>query len=364
MKMRAAVVRHKKGPFLIEEVEIDEPQADEVLVRIAGTGLCHTDLAGRDQHFSAPLPIVLGHEGAGIVEKVGKGVTSVVPGDHVVLSYLSCGSCVMCLKQRPTLCLKTWDYNFTGLRPDGSTTIRKGGEAIHGSFFSQSSFAELALAKERNTVKVTSDVPVEMLGPLGCGVLTGAGSVVNSLRPRAGSTLAVFGTGGVGMSAILAAVVSGCATIIAVDVNEERLKAAREFGATHTINPTTTDIITTIRQITGIGVEYILDTTSKTSLIRQAVESLAPGGRCGMVAVSHDGSDLALSSGTMLQGREVFGIIQGDSVPHIFIPQLIDLYKQGRFPFDKMIKFYSLDHINEAAADSEKGVTIKAVIRP
>jgi aryl-alcohol dehydrogenase len=166
------------------------------------------------------------------------------------------------------------------------------------------------------------------------------------------------------MSAILAGVVSGCATIIAVDVNEERLKAAREFGATHTINPTTADIITTIRQITGIGVEYILDTTAKTSVTRQAVESLAPGGRCGMVAVSQDGSDLALSSGTMLQGREVFGIVQGDSVPHIFIPQLIDLYKQGRFPFDKMIKYYSLDRINEAASDSEKGVTIKAVIRP
>jgi aryl-alcohol dehydrogenase len=362
MKMRAAVVRQKKGPFVIEEVELDEPQEDEVLVRIAGTGLCHTDLAGRNQDFPAPVPIVLGHEGAGIVEKVGKRVTSLVPGDHVVLSYLSCGTCPLCLKQRPTLCLKTWDYNFTGRRPDGSTTIRKDGEAIHGSFFSQSSFAEYALARERNTVKVSTDVPLDMLGPLGCGVLTGAGSVINSLRPKAGSTIAVFGTGGVGMSAILAAAASGCATIIAVDIKEERLKAAQELGATHTINPTLTDVVGEIRQITGLGVECALDTTANTGVIRQAVESLAPAGKCGMVAVSH--RDLSLSSATMLQGRELFGIVQGDSVSQVFIPQLIELYKQGRFPFDKMIKFYDLDQINEAAADSEQGTTIKAVLRP
>jgi aryl-alcohol dehydrogenase len=364
MKMRAAVVRQKGGPFHMEDVELDGPREDEVLVRIAGAGLCHTDLSGRDQRFPTPLPVVLGHEGAGVVERVGRAVRSVSPGDHVVLSYLSCGTCPLCRRGRATLCLKTWDYNFAGLRPDGSTTVQKNGEAIHGSFFSQSSFATYALANEENTVKVTKDVPIEILGPLGCGVQTGAASVINSLRPRAGSSLAVFGTGGVGMSAVMAAAVCGCATIIAVDVNESRLKLARELGATHTINTTSTDPVERIRQITAIGVEYILDTTGIPAVVRRAVESLAPGGRCGMVAVSQDGTDLALDTGTMLQGREVFGIIQGDAVPHLFIPRLIELYKQGRFPFDRMIRFYRLDEINQAAEDSEKGVTLKAVLRP
>jgi aryl-alcohol dehydrogenase len=362
MNVKAAVLREKNGPFLIEDVILDEPRDDEVLVRIAGAGLCHTDLAARSQDLPTPFPIVLGHEGAGVVERVGKRVTSVAPGDHVVLSCLYCGTCHMCLKQRPTLCLKTWDHNFAGLRPDGSMTITKNGQAIHGSFFSQSSFAEYALANEKNTVKVDTDVPIEMLGPLGCGVQTGAGSVINALRPPVGSSLAVFGTGGVGMSAILAGVLCGCAVIIAVDINDGRLVLARELGATHTINPTTTDPTQTIREITGFGAEYALDTTGRPSVIRQAVEALAPAGRCGMVAVSS--KDLSLSPGTMLQGRHVFGIIEGDAVPQIFIPQLIELYRQGRFPFDRMIKYYALDQINEAATDSEKGTTIKAILKP
>jgi aryl-alcohol dehydrogenase len=364
MKIKAAVVRKKGGPFKIEDVELDEPRDDEVLVRIAGAGLCHTDLAGRDQHFPTPLPIVLGHEGSGIVEKVGSRVQSVSPGDHVVLSYLSCGACPLCRRGRVTLCLKTWDYNFAGIRPDGSTTIRKAGKAIHGSFFSQSSFATYALANQESTVKVPKDVPIELLGPLGCGIQTGAASVINSLHPKAGSSLAVFGTGGVGMSGIMAAALCGCATIIAVDIKEERLKMAREMGATHTVSPTVDDVVEKIREITGIGVEHILDTTGNTKVVRQAFESLAPAGRCGTVATSSDGSDLSLDTGTLLQGREVFGIIQGDAVPHVFIPQLIELYKQGRFPFDRMVKFYDLEKINEAARDSESGKTIKAVLKP
>ncbi len=364
MKIKAAVVRKKGGPFRIEEVELDEPREDEVLVRIAGTGLCHTDLAARDQNFPTPLPAVLGHEGSGVVERVGGNVRSVSPGDHVVLSYLSCGTCPLCRKGRVTLCLKTWDYNFAGLRPDGSMTLRKNGEAIHGSFFSQSSFATHALAKEQNTIKVSKSVPIELLGPLGCGILTGAGSVVNSLRPKPGASFAVFGTGGVGISAILAAVLCGCATIVAIDINDERLETARELGATHSVNPVSEDPVKTIRDITGLGVEYILDTTGNPAVIRQAMESLAPGGRCGAVAHSSNGSDFTVDSGILLQGRELFGIIEGDAVPHVFIPQLIELYERGRFPFDRIIRFYALDRINEAAHDSETGKTVKAVLRP
>jgi aryl-alcohol dehydrogenase len=364
MKIKAAVVRQKNGPFHIEEIELDEPREDEVLVRIAGAGLCHTDLAARDQHMPIPLPIVLGHEGSGIVEKVGSRVESVSPGDHVVLSYLSCGACPMCRKGMENYCLKTFPYNFGGFRPDGSTTLHKNGEAIHGAFFSQSSFASHALANERNTVKVPRDVPIEILGPLGCGVQTGAGSVINSLRPQAGASITVFGTGGVGMSAILAAVVSGCATIIAVDVNEERLRIARQLGATHAINPNSANPVEAIREIAEIGVEYALDTTGIPEVITQAVESMAPAGRCGLIGRTSADARVSLSIGTVLQGRSIFGIIEGDAVPDLFIPRLIELYEQGRFPFDKMIRLYDLEQINEAAADSESGTTLKPVLRP
>ncbi len=255
MKIKAAVVRQKSGPFLIEDVDLDEPREDEVLVRIAGTGLCHTDLAGRDGDIPSPLPIVFGHEGSGVVERVGAKVRKVKPGDHVVLSYVACGTCVSCRGGRETLCLNNFTCNFGGMRPDGSVTIRNDGEPIHGAFFGQSSFATYALAYEQNTVPVAKDVPIEILGPLGCGVQTGAGGVINSLRPKPGSSLAVFGTGGVGMSAILAAHLSGCATIIAVDVKEARLKAAREFGATHAINPLEADPVEAILEITHGGVE-------------------------------------------------------------------------------------------------------------
>jgi aryl-alcohol dehydrogenase len=242
--------------------------------------------------------------------------------------------------------------------------MSKAGETIHGSFFSQSSFATYALANEESTVRVPMDVPIEILGPLGCGIQTGAASVIHSLHPKAGSSLAVFGTGGVGISGIMAAAVCGCATVIAVDIKEERLKMARELGATHTVNSATEDPVKRIHEITGIGVEHILDTTGSAKALGQAFESLAPAGRCGTVAPSADGSDLALNTRTLLQGREVFGIIQGDAVPHVFIPQLVELYKQGRFPLDRMVKFYDLERISEAAHDSETGKTIKAVLRP
>jgi aryl-alcohol dehydrogenase len=364
VRIRAAVVRQKGGPFLIEDVDLDDPREDEVLVRIAGAGLCHTDLAARDQHVPSPLPIVLGHEGSGVVEKVGSRVRKVKPGDHVVLSYVACGTCVPCRKGWEHLCLNSFAYNFGGMRPDGSRTIRKGGEVINSAFFGQSSFASHALANERNAVKVPGDVPAEFLGPLGCGVQTGAGGVINALRPKPGSSLAVFGTGGVGMSAILAAALCGCGTIIAVDVKETRLKAARALGATHAINPKDADPIETIREITGLGVEYALDTTGIPEVIGQAVEALAVGGRCGLIGISSPDAHLSVPIGTMIPGRSVFGIIEGNAVPDIFIPQMVELYKQGRFPFDRMITFYDLAQINEAVEDAQSGHTLKAVLRP
>ena len=236
MNVTAAVVRDQEQPFEIEELELEKPRAGEVLVRVVATGMCHTDLIVRDQWYPVPLPVVLGHEGAGIVERVGEGVTKLEPGDHVVLTFASCGRCANCLRGKPTYCLQFFGLNFGGARLDGSNALGKEGEPVHDRFFGQSSFATYAIATERNAIKVRDDTPLELLGPLGCGIQTGAGGVMNSLAPEAGTSMAIFGAGAVGMSAVMAARIVGCATVVAIDIIPERLELARELGATHTID--------------------------------------------------------------------------------------------------------------------------------
>ena len=364
MKIKAAVVREKSGPFLIEDIELDDPRENEVLVRIVASGLCHTDLVARDQYMPIPLPGVFGHEGAGIVEKIGSRVTKVVPGDHVVSSYLSCGMCSSCLKGMPANCLNFFPCNFSGSRPDGSQTMSKDGKTIFGSFFGQSSFASHALIAERNLVKVSKDLPLEKLAPLGCGIQTGAGGVINSLQVKPASSIAVFGMGSVGLSAIMAAFAVGASTIIAVDVIEKRLNLAKELGATHLINSTKTNPVEEIQKITGGGALYSLECTGIPDVLSQALDCLAYTGVTGLIGVAPFGSRVSLDCQNILNGRTIKGIVEGDSNPDIFIPQLLELYTKERFPFDRLITFYSLDQINQAAEDSEKGKTLKAVLRP
>jgi len=363
MDIKAAVIFEKSGKFKIEQLELSEPNADEVLVRIVAVGICHTDLAGRDQHLPIPLPSVFGHEGAGVVEKVGSRVTKVKPGDHVALSWMSCGECTSCKAGKDPYCLNFLVLNFSGARPDGTTTMRKGDQVIHGSFFGQSSFANFALATERNIVKVPKDIPLEILGPLGCGIMTGAGAVMNSLQARPGSSIAIFGTGTVGISAILAAVVSGCTTIIAVDIHEDRLRLAKDMGATHIVNAGKEDPVQAILDITGGGPEYSLECVGNPAVFRQSVDVLPLLGVCGLVGVVAPGTEVTLNMDLIMNGRTIRGVIEGDAIPDLFIPSLIALYEQGRFPFDRVITFYPFDDINKAVEDMEKGMVIKPVLR-
>jgi aryl-alcohol dehydrogenase len=363
MEIKAAVVREKGGPFLIENVELEDPKSDEVLVRVVSSGLCHTDLVARMQFLPIPLPGVFGHEGAGIVAKVGSQVTKVKPGDHVATTFMSCGSCAPCKKGRPGWCAEFRRLNFGGRRADGSATMKKDGQDL-SLFFGQSTFSTHTLVNERSVVRVPSDVPLEILSPMGCGIQTGAGGVINSLRAEPGSSIAVFGIGSVGLSAILAAVVSGCTKIIGVDIIDERLKLAQDFGATHVINSARANAVDEIRNLTGGGIEYTLECTGIPKVFRQAVDSLMMGGTCGLIGVAPVGVEANLEMQTILDGRTIKGIVEGDCISDIFIPQLIELYKQGRFPFDRLLKFYSLDQINEAAEDSEKGKALKAVLKP
>ncbi|MDH4611569.1 NAD(P)-dependent alcohol dehydrogenase [Pseudomonas sp. BN102] len=365
VSLKAAVVREKAGPFRIERVALEGPRDDEVLVEVVATGICHTDLVVRDQYYPVPLPAVLGHEGAGIVRKVGSRVTKVSPGDHVVMTFDSCGECHNCQKGLNGYCSDLYGLNFSGHRRDGSTPYcDEQGHPVSGCFFNQSSFGELAIASPHNLVKVPQDVPLEFLGPLGCGIQTGAGAVINALKPGAGSSIAIFGSGSVGLAAVMAARLVGCTTIIAVDMNQARLDLALELGATHAINAKEQEPVETIKALTaGEGVQYSLECTALPKVLRQAVEALRQTGVCGLIGAAALGTEVQLDMNSILFGRTLRGIIEGDSVPDIFIPQLIELWRQGSFPFDRLISFYPFEEINQAVQDSEQGKVLKAVVR-
>ena len=364
MQIKAAIAREKGAPFSIETIELEEPRADEILVRVVATGVCHTDLVVRDGHLPTPMPAVLGHEGAGIVERVGAAITKVKPGDPVVMTFNSCGQCPSCQEHYVSYCHEFFPRNFFATRPDGSTALSKGEERIHSNFFGQSSFANFALCHQANVVKVPGNLPLDLLGPLACGIQTGAGAVMNAMKVTPGKSFAVFGAGSVGLSALMAAKVVGAETIIAVDLNESRLAMAKELGATQTINPGRADPTEEIMTITGHGIDFALDTTGIPAVIRSAVMALTNMGTCGILGAAPMGTEIVLDEVHFMSGgRRLMGIVEGETNPDVFIPTLAKLYAQGRFPFDKLVKFYNFDQINEAVHDSETGVTIKPIVR-
>lgn len=360
----AALTPSQGADWQLTRARLDEPRADEVLVRIVATGVCHTDISVRDQHLPMPLPAVLGHEGAGVIERVGASVTNLSVGDHVVLCVDFCGHCANCLRGLPSYCHHSGPLNFSGRRADGSATIATDHGEVGGCFFGQSSFATHALANQRNAVRIPKDVPLEYMGPLGCGIQTGAGTVINVLQPRFASTLVVFGAGAVGLSAILAARLVGCATIVAVDIHTNRLELAKELGATHVIDARENAVVERVRAACGgAGADYVVDTTGVAAVASQATGSLAPLGRCAIVGVYPPQTHLSLPADSLFFGQQIGGAIEGNSVPQLFIPQLIEMWRQGRFPFDRMIKFYDLADINTAVTDSVSGKALKPVLR-
>jgi aryl-alcohol dehydrogenase len=363
MKISAAVTDSVSEPFTLDELRLDSPRPGEVIVRLSGTGICHTDLLFRDRTFPMPLPAVLGHEGAGVIEDIGDGVIDLAPGDHVVLTYNSCGHCPSCWRGAPAQCREFARCNFAGTRLDGSTPFTRAGDPVYGCFFGQSSFATHAVATVRNTVPVRKDVPLHLLGPLGCSVQTGAGAVLNSLRCETGSSITVFGAGSVGCAAILAAVVAGCACVIAVSRSPKRRKLAAQLGATHTVEYDE-NALDAIRSITNGGTDYSVDTTAVPAVLRRALDCLAPGGTCAHLGIAAPGTEVHLNMSALLLGRQVRGVVEGDSVPRLFIPMLVELYCQGRFPFDRMITTHSMSDINAVITELPDLVTPKAVVIP
>jgi aryl-alcohol dehydrogenase len=364
MEIIAAVVPEKFAAFTIDKLELTDPRPDEALVRIVASGMCQTDLHGRDGYYDTPYPAVYGHEGAGIVETVGRSVTKFAPGDHVVLSFPWCGACPNCRRDMPFHCMRHRELKMGGTRPDGSTLMSSGGAPVYSAFFQQSSFATHAIANERYMVKVRKDAPLELLGPFACSGQTGAGAVLNSMRPRSGDSFAVFGVGAVGLSGLMAAKIAGCDPIIAVDIHDARLALAQALGATHVINHKgRAHAVADIRKITGDGVRFSLETSAQPAVFREAVEALMAAGTCVLLGSARSGTEVTLEMPFLQFGRVVCGVIQGESHPQEFIPKLVDFLMQGKMPVDRMMTFYPLAEINRAAQESSQGTTIKPVLR-
>ncbi|GAB6450878.1 zinc-binding dehydrogenase [Bacillus luti] len=361
MKTKAIVSTPEKD-FNVQEVYLDEIKDDEILVKIIASGICHTDATVLDGTMPTPKPVVLGHEGSGIVEKVGSNVITVTPGDHVVLGFAYCGHCENCLDGNAAACEHMMELNFSGKNKRHVTPIHDLNNNDISQFFGQSSFAYHAVVDENNVVKVTTDVDLRLLGPLGCGIMTGSGTILNSLQPKPGSSLVVFGTGAVGLSALMAAKIAGCTTIIAVDIHDSRLELAKELGATHTINSLQEDPVATIKEITNGGANYSFETTGVNTVTLQSIQCLRVKGTMATVAVGKKDLTLNVTNEIVVKAITIKGVVEGDAVPQLFIPKLIHFYQKGLFPFDKFVKFYSFEDIAQAFEDSKIGKTIKPII--
>jgi aryl-alcohol dehydrogenase len=330
---------------------------------MVASGVCHTDVNVTHGARRIPLPAILGHEGAGVVKAVGPGGAKLTVGDHVVVAAVPrCGHCRTCLQGKPFFCQDFRSLAFGGAMPDGTKRFRQGASEI-SHFFCQSSFAEYTVVSECTAIRVSADVPLEKLGPLGCGVETGAGAVLNTARVQPGESVAVFGCGGVGLSAVMAARLCRAFPIIAVDVVDGRLDLARGLGASETIHAGASDVVREIRRLTRGGADFAFECIGRPETIRQSVDCARVGGTAVISGSVAAGSEIKLD-GIGLLSRDIRGNHQGSSVPDVFIPRLIDFWRRGEFPFDRLLsRTYGLNEINQAISDMERGEVVKPIIR-
>lgn len=355
-------MRSGSGPFTVENLELEDPRADEVLVRMIASGMCHTDLLSRElppEFFAGPQ--VYGHEGSGVVEAIGADVDGLSVGDHVVLTFNHCGSCTACDVGKLPYCFRLTEYNMSGARPDGTKAfVDSDGGVIGSHFFGQSSFASHSVVAAKSVVKVDPSYDLTLLGPLGCGIQTGAGAILNTLEVQPGSSVVITGAGALGLSAVMAAKVARAGTIIAVDRHANRLELATKYGATTTISGDPAAITAGIIEATGGGADYAFDTTGNAAVVRAAYEGLNNLGTLGMAGVGF--GDITFDFLSMIGGRTITGVMEGDSTPSEFIPRLAQLNADGEFPFHELVTTFSLDDVNDAEAASADGSVIKPVL--
>jgi len=355
----------KSRPVNIEEVELEQPRAGEVLVRIAGAGICHSDIAAVAGVRRLPMPLVLGHECSGFIEDVGEGTQIVKKGDHVVLSYVpSCGRCVYCASGVPGLCDPGRRANRQGILLSGGTRFQLKGKEIH-HHLGVSAFSEYTVVPENSAISVSKDVPIEELALLGCAVLVGIGSVLNSARLKAGSTAAVFGCGGVGLNVIQGAKLAGAKQIIAVDVVESKLSMATSLGATETVNASALDAVDTIRKLTGgIGVDYSFEAVGNTEVMAQSFCATRNGGETILVGITSPEDRLIVPSSWLVdEERKIKGSYMGSAVPRRDIPMLVDLYASGRIKIGEIVtRHLKLEQVNEGLEALAKGEVARQII--
>jgi S-(hydroxymethyl)glutathione dehydrogenase/alcohol dehydrogenase len=356
--MRAAVLYERRTPLVIQDVELATPSPSEVEIKIVASGVCHSDLHHIQRDTTSKLPLVLGHEGAGIVTSVGANVTRVVPGDHVIIAFgPKCGECYYCLRGQPYICTPA-----TPSRPH----LFHDGIALN-QFIEVGSFAERVVISERNVVKIREDAPLAQCSLVACGVTTGIGAVVNTAKVEPGSNVLVIGTGGVGLNVIQGARLAGAARIIAVDVVDKKLEFAREMGATHLINARTADPVEASRALTGgFGVDYAFEVIGNPRTIGQAYESVHKGGTAVVVGVSDENAELTIKPvWLMRQAKTLIGCNYGSTRPQVDFPKIVDLYMEGRIKLDELItRRYGLDEVNEAFRAMEAGEVARSVLLP
>ncbi|MGW6619869.1 NAD(P)-dependent alcohol dehydrogenase [Nocardia sp. NPDC055002] len=360
MRTTGVLSRDPGADFSIEPIEVDEPRAGEILVRIVAAGICHTDLVSR-RAGAADRPILLGHEGAGVVAAVGSDVRTVRPGDHVVLTFRHCGSCRNCAAGRPAYCHRATALNQFGRRAHATPRALVDGSPILGGFFGQSSFAGYALSTEDNTIVVDPAIDLTVAAPFGCGFQTGAGAVLNALAPEPGSWVAVYGAGAVGMAGLLAARTVPDVRVVVVETSAARRELAVELGADAALDPADGPTAARIRELTEGGATHALDTTGIATVLADAVAALAVGATVVAVGLGRGTPPIDVGD-LVLHGKAIRGCLEGDSVPATFIPHLLDLYAAGRFPAERLIARYPHAEVGAALADQRAGTVVKPVL--
>ncbi|WP_280308141.1 NAD(P)-dependent alcohol dehydrogenase [Nocardia neocaledoniensis] len=358
MDIVAAVSAGADTPLTVRTLTLRAPRPDEVLVRVLACGICHTDLTARAA-VPATMPIVLGHEGAGVVEAVGGDVAGVAVGDRVLLTYQSCGNCPECVRGLPGYCAQ-WAVRNAGRFGADSPLSSESGPVV-GAFFGQSSFASHVLTTPRNLVVVDPDLDPVRIAAFGCSVQTGAGVVAEVLAPDASSVLAIFGVGAVGMSALLAARALGVGTVVAVDLSPDRLALAAELGADLVLDGGAGDVAARIAALPGGGATHALDTTGAAPVLATALDSLTARGVLAVVGLGSSPVPVDVA-GLIGRGKTLRGSMEGDVDPRVFLPRLTEWYRRGLLPMDKLVRAYPVDRINDAVADMATGTVIKAVV--
>lgn len=357
--MKAAVFHESGVPLPIEEVELEGPKSGEVLVDLVGAGVCHSDYHMVAGHLKLPqTPLVMGHEGAGIVSQVGPGVKNFAPGDKVIFSMdKMCGQCRNCTLGRPTLCET---YGRTYVMPDGTTRFSRDGVPYYHMV---GTFSEQSVVPADQLVKVRDDAPLEKACLIGCAVITGVGSVVNRAKVEKGSIVAVYGCGGVGLNVVQGAVLAGASRIIAVDTVDFKLTKAEEMGATDLVNAEKEDPVKRIVEMTGGGADYAFEVVGFPHLVKQTFESVRLGGAAVMVGVQPAGAEITIDAWGLMMQRSLIGAYHGDANPRVDFPWLLDLYMDARLKLDELITRYRpLDEVNEAFDDMNKGITARTVL--